>query len=31
MIGHSKSGNVWKEDKPLFELRGITKTFPNVL
>ncbi len=31
MIGHSKSGNVWKEDKPLFELRGITKAFPNVL
>lgn len=31
MIGHSKLGNVWKEDKPLFELRGITKAFPNVL
>lgn len=31
MIGHSKSGNVWKEDTPLFELRGITKAFPNVL
>lgn len=31
MISHSKSGNVWKEDKPLFELRGITKAFPNVL
>jgi simple sugar transport system ATP-binding protein len=31
MIGHSKTSNVWKEDKPLFELRGITKAFPNVL
>lgn len=31
MIGHSKSGNVRKEDEPLFELRGITKAFPNVL
>jgi simple sugar transport system ATP-binding protein len=31
MIGHSKSGHVWKEDEPLFELRGITKAFPNVL
>jgi simple sugar transport system ATP-binding protein len=31
MVGHSKSGHVWKEDEPLFELRGITKAFPNVL
>ncbi|GAJ16954.1 unnamed protein product, partial [marine sediment metagenome] len=31
MIGHSKLGNVRKEDEPLFELRGITKAFPNVL
>lgn len=31
MIGRSKTSNVWKEDKPLFELRGITKAFPNVL
>lgn len=31
MTGHSKTSNVWKEDKPLFELRGITKAFPNVL
>lgn len=31
MIGHSKTSNVWKEDKLLFELRGITKAFPNVL
>jgi simple sugar transport system ATP-binding protein len=31
MIGHNKSVNVGKEDEPLFELRGITKAFPNVL
>ena len=31
MIGHSKSGNIRKEYEPLFELRGITKAFPNVL
>lgn len=31
MIGHNKSVNVRKEDGPLFELRGITKAFPNVL
>lgn len=31
MVGHSKSGNVRKKDEPFFELRGITKAFPNVL
>jgi len=31
MVGYSKLGNVRKEDEPLFELRGITKAFPNVL
>ena len=31
MIGHNKSVNVRKEDGPFFELRGITKAFPNVL
>jgi len=31
MVGHSKSGNVQKKDEPFFELRGITKAFPNVL
>jgi simple sugar transport system ATP-binding protein len=31
MIGQSKSSHIWKEDEPLFELRGITKVFPNVL
>jgi len=31
MVGYSKLGNVRKEDEPLFELRGITKVFPNVL